>query len=125
MQPGHKRDLIGFVAVVLCATLALEGWQQWQNRRQAQALLEVVRAGDLQLISSETCVYCTRARQWLSAQRVPFSECFIEQDAACAARYQALRAPGTPLVIVRGQPQLGFNPERVRLALGKAPSAPP
>jgi glutaredoxin len=122
MATGHKRELFSFVAVVLCATLAFEAWQQWQSWRQAQALATLVRAGDLRLISSQTCVYCTQARRWLQAKALPFSECFIEQDAACAATYRALHSPGTPLVMVRGEPQLGFDPERVRRALSAQPS---
>jgi len=54
------------------------------------------------------------ARLWFTEQKVPFSECFIERDAACAAEFAANRAPGTPLLLVRGQPQLGFSPDRVK-----------
>jgi hypothetical protein len=48
---------------------------------------------------------------------VPFSECLIERDAQCQADFDATRAPGTPVILVRGVPQLGFNPERVHAAL--------
>ena len=33
--------------------------------------------------------------------------------ATCAAAYQALRAPGTPVLLVRGQALLGFDPARI------------
>jgi hypothetical protein len=54
----------------------------------------------------------------LTAHGVPFEECFIERDARCDAEYQARGAPGTPVVLVRGQPQRGFSAERVARALG-------
>jgi hypothetical protein len=28
-------------------------------------------------------------------------------------QFEALRAAGTPVLLVRGQPQLGFNPQRL------------
>ena len=48
----------------------------------------------------------------------------VERDATCMARYQAQGAPGTPLIFVRGQPQLGFSPERVLDALRQRPAPP-
>lgn len=57
----------------------------------------------------------------MTAQRVSFSECFIEQDADCAARYRALMAPGTPVLLVRGQAQIGFDPKQVLHRLQAAP----
>ncbi|MDO8420452.1 MAG: hypothetical protein Q7S90_10480, partial [Rubrivivax sp.] len=77
----------------------------------------LAQAGDIRMLSSETCPICTVARTWFTEHRVPFSECLIERDAQCKADFDAARAPGTPLIIVRGVPQLGFNPERLRQAL--------
>ena len=70
------------------------------------------------MLSSVTCVFCARARQWMQSSGVPFSECFIERDAQCAAQYQALMAPGTPVMLVRGQAQLGFDPRWINERLG-------
>lgn len=122
-QPS-RRELIGFAAVLAATALAWEGWQAWYERSQAQALAEVARPGDIRMISSVTCVFCTRARAWMTRHQVPFQECFIERDAQCRADYEALLAPGTPLLLVRGQRQLGFKPERVAEALARAPTAP-
>ena len=65
------------------------------------------------MLSSTHCVFCERARRWMTERQVPFSECFIERETDCAARYQALGARGTPTLLVRGQVQLGFNPQLV------------
>ena len=55
---------------------------------------------------------------------VPFSECFIERDTACAAQFEAARAPGTPVLLVRGQALVGFDAQRVRDTLsGAAPAS--
>jgi hypothetical protein len=45
------------------------------------------------------------------------NECLVERDAACRAEFQALRAPGTSMIVVRGQAQEGFSPARLQAAL--------
>jgi glutaredoxin len=78
--------------------------------------------GDIRMLSSTTCAYCAAARHWLQQHGVRFGECFIETDADCAAQYQAARAPGTPVLLVAGQAQLGFNAQRVHDALTAQPA---
>ena len=68
--------------------------------RLGRELAAAARPGDIVMLSSQTCPYCTQARLWLTRHRVSFSECFIERDAACAARYEALQSPGTPTLIL-------------------------
>ncbi|RQO57354.1 hypothetical protein DBR47_16165 [Paucibacter sp. KBW04] len=89
----------------------------WLARSQAQTLRELAKPGDIRMISSTTCVFCEKARRWMTAQAVPFQECFIETDAACMSEYQARGARGTPTMVVRGQTQLGFDKQRVAQAL--------
>lgn len=67
--------------------------------------------GELTMLVREDCVYCHRARAWLAAERIPFRECDIERDSACARQYAELRAPGTPVFLVRGRVQLGWSPQ--------------
>jgi glutaredoxin len=85
---------------------------------QADALRAVARPGDIRMLSSVSCIFCLKARQYLTEHRIPFEECLIERDAACLADYKRLGASGTPTLLVRGQRQLGFDPQRVTSALG-------
>jgi glutaredoxin len=85
---------------------------------QADALRAVARAGDIRMLSSVSCVFCKKARQYMTEHRIPFDECLIERDPVCLADYQRLGASGTPTLLVRGQRQLGFDPLRVTAALG-------
>ncbi|WP_338416368.1 glutaredoxin family protein [uncultured Sphaerotilus sp.] len=85
---------------------------------QADALRAVARPGDIRMLSSVSCIFCTKARQYLTEHRIPFEECLIEKDTACLADYKRLGASGTPTLLVRGQRQLGFDPLRVTAALG-------
>lgn len=112
-----RRDQL---ALGLIAGLALVGWpafQAWRDGQVGEEIARLAKPGDILMVSSETCLFCTAARRWMTAQQVPFDECLVERDGACMARFQAQGAPGTPLLFVRGQPQLGFSPERVRDAL--------
>jgi glutaredoxin len=100
--------------VVIAVALLLSQW--WAGHRQAEVGRQVAQwaaPGDLQMLSSTTCPICTQARQWFRQHGVAFDECFIETDAACRARFEATRSPGTPVIVVRGIPQVGFSPQRL------------
>ncbi|MBA2723951.1 MAG: glutaredoxin family protein [Methylibium sp.] len=111
------RSLIGLVALVAAAALANTGWGEFKAWRLGGQVAQSARAGDIEMLSSVTCPYCDAARAWFAEHEVPVRECFIERDADCAARFAALRSPGTPLLVVRGEPQVGFSAKRVAEAL--------
>jgi glutaredoxin len=107
-------------ALIVIGVAGLVGWpafQAWRAGQVGEEIARLARPHDIQMVSSETCVYCASARHWFKTHDVPFDECFVERDGACMARYQAQGGPGTPLLFVRGQPQLGFSPQRVHEAL--------
>lgn len=108
---------VGLVVLVLGVSLASQWWVGRQEGRLGDEVAALARPGDIHMLSSETCAICTIARTWFVAHNVPFTECLIERDAQCRADFDASRMPGTPVIIVRGLPQVGFNPDRVRLAL--------
>jgi glutaredoxin len=109
------------VSVVLVGVLAWGVGRVVQTQvrdGQAEALRAVARPGDIRMLSSVSCIFCTKARQYLTEHRIPFEECLIEKDTTCLADYKRLGASGTPTLLVRGQRQLGFDPLRVTAALG-------
>ncbi len=122
MLRRHWRSLAALLVLVLVVQGAADWWRERQAGQVGEQLARQARPGDIEMISSIYCVFCERARRWMTLQQVPFSECFIERDAACAARYQALGARGTPTLVVRGQPQLGFSPQQVLSRLTAAGS---
>jgi glutaredoxin len=113
MERSPRRDLIAIAAVAIAATLAFGLWQGRREARQGEEIARLARLGDIRMVSSQTCVFCDRARLWFDTHHVAYSECFIERDGACAAQYRAQNSPGTPLIWVRGQPQLGLSPTRL------------
>lgn len=101
------------LVVVALTALASWAWRSHVASGDGELLAQRVKPGDIRMISSETCGWCTAARRWMTQQRVPFDECFIERDAQCAADYRALGGRGTPTLLVRGQVVLGFDRARI------------
>jgi hypothetical protein len=112
-----RRSLLVLAALVLAASAGSSWWAARQQQDLGREVAAKVQPGDIRMLSSTTCSICTVARLWFQEHQVPFSECFIERDAACASDFEATRSPGTPVLIVRGVPQVGFSPQRVRDSL--------
>jgi glutaredoxin len=115
-RPG-ARALFGLVVVVLVVAGASQWWAGRTDQRMGAAVAALARPGDIHMLSSASCPYCARARIWMTAHKVPFSECFIERDAACRATFDRVGADGTPTMLVRNRTQRGFDPQRVLKAL--------
>lgn len=105
------------LAVVVLTALASWAWRGHVAADDAATLRRQARPGDIRMLSSETCPWCTAARRWMTQEGIPFQECFIERDATCLADYQALGAAGTPTLMVRGQRVIGFDRGRMVAAL--------
>ena len=112
-----RRSLVVLVVLVLAASGASSWWAARQQRDIGREVAAQARPGDIRMLASTTCASCAVARQWFQQHRVPFSECYIDRDAACAGEFAATGSPGTPVVIVRGVPQVGFSAQRVRDSL--------
>ncbi len=111
------RRLVSLILVVGAVWGGMQLFEAWSAQRRGSEVASLARAGDIVMVSSVTCPYCKQAREWFTEHEVAFSECFIETEPACAAAYRALQSPGTPVVVVRGQRQLGFDARRVAEAL--------
>ena len=116
-----------YVSLALIVAAVLGGvhlLQASQSDAQGQVLRDEAKPGDILMLASTTCIYCARARSWLTEQRVPFKECFIETDPACLAEFQARGGQGTPTLVVRNRTLVGFDPKQVADLLSPRPAAP-
>jgi glutaredoxin len=107
----HPWVQLGLLLAVV--TLSLQAWQDRREASLGERIAAAAVPGDLHMISSTTCGICTQARRWFTEHEVAFSECFVDRDATCRAEFERLQAPGTPVILVRGRPQLGFSPQRL------------
>ena len=116
-----KRSLLGLVAFVVIGAAAMQGFAWWSRERLGARVAAAAKPGDIHMIASVTCVYCAAARAWFIEHRVPFTECLIERDGVCADKYNALMAPGTPVMLVRGKRLIGFSAQAIADALATQP----
>lgn len=107
------RRLAPLALLALAAWTGVELIESFGSERVAKELAANARSGDIMMLSSVTCPYCEQARAYFKDHQIAFGECFIERDEACAAAYRALQAPGTPMLVVKGERQVGFSAERV------------
>jgi glutaredoxin len=104
-----KLPPLSLIVVVAMAAGASWAWRSHVKAQDAELLAQRVKPGDIRMISSETCGWCTAARRWMQDEGIAFDECFVERDAQCRADYEALGGQGTPTLVVRGQTVLGFD----------------
>ena len=61
------------------------------------------------MFSATYCPNCLNAKQFLSAQGIPFMEFDIEKSAAARNYFDKLGGRGTPFLLVNNHPIQGFN----------------
>jgi len=117
MMKTMLRRVAPLALFVAAGWLGVELLQSFGSERIGREMAANAKPGDIMMLASDTCIYCKQARAWFKEHQVAFGECSIERDPACRAAYDALQSPGTPMLVVRGQRQVGFSPERVAQAL--------
>lgn len=117
---ASRRSLLGLVLLVVAVSGASQWWAGHNERSLGREVASLAQPGDIHMIASETCAVCWRARAWFTEHKVAFTECMVEKDAACRQTFDAHGAPGTPVMLVRGKPMLGFDPVRLQQALQRA-----
>lgn len=65
------------------------------------------------MLSASWCGYCAAARNLFVKEGIAYCEYDIEQSATGAARHRALGVRGVPVILIRGDMLLGFEPARV------------
>lgn len=113
----RPKELLGLLALVLAVSLASQWWSGRHSRVVGEDIAALAAPGDIRMLSSDTCAICASARAFFTTHGVPFSECSIERDSACRAAFDATGSPGTPVLVVKGRADVGFNPERLRRLL--------
>lgn len=112
MQRGEAFGLALVMALALLISAWLRSGQEPADADQTAQLRAQLQPGQLQMISSTSCGYCTKARLWLTEQKIPFDECFVEKDEGCRQRWQQTGARATPTFVLRDQAVLGLDVPR-------------
>jgi glutaredoxin len=112
-------SLFGLLILVLAVGAASQWWSGRRAADAGTAVAALAQPGDIRMLSSVTCSVCASARAWFDQHKVAYTECQIERDAACRQTFDATGSPGTPVMLVRGQIQIGFDPTQIQDALKK------
>jgi glutaredoxin len=121
----RKNLLRALSVVVLFAVIAVGtawGVRELERHRLGERVAAAAEDGDIQMYSATTCGICKTAKKWFTAHDVPVTLCEIDRDAECRQRFRELRGKGTPLFVVRGERQVGFDRERIAAALERSGS---
>lgn len=115
-----RRSVLVLIGIILLLSAGIQLWDWRQQQQLGREIASAAKPGDIMMLASDTCEYCVMARSYMRTHAVPYTECSIERDAQCAARYQGLKSPGTPVMVVRGEAQVGFMPSKLleRLSRG-------
>lgn len=105
--------LVALVLAVIVAALAAQWWHTRSYQRFGEAMAALAMPGDIHLIASRDCEGCDIARAWLRQYRVAFTECDVDRDLRCQEAFRASGAERTPAIVVRGEVQQGFMPQRI------------
>ena len=66
------------------------------------------------LYSTRRCGYCKKAKAFMKANNINFSEYDIENDSLARAKFKNLGGTGVPLIERQGKVLFGFNKERYK-----------
>ena len=72
--------------------------------------IKALQPARVELFVTSWCKYCKLARNYLTANNIPFTEYDIEKDSQAAQRRKALDPrSGVPLAVINGKTILGFS----------------
>lgn len=111
------RTLIALALLGLAAGGTAYGVREYQRHQLGERVAAAAKEGDITMYSATTCGICKSAKRWFDAHDVPVASCEIDRDAACRQAWRDLQGKGTPLFVVRGERQVGFDRERIARAL--------
>ena len=127
---GSRLAMVGLVVLCLAVGAAIT-WRVAQRAvaqvlaaRDAEPPAEAVPNAEVRLFVTSWCPHCKRARAWLRAHRVDYTEIDVESSSTARAEHRRLNPRGgVPTLAVRGKVVGGFSEEEYRRVLA-VPSDP-
>ncbi len=69
--------------------------------------------------SSNTCPYCTLAKDYLKEKGVEFEEKNIQEDSAARKELMSMGHMGVPVLVIDGEEVVGFDQARIDQLINK------
>ncbi len=95
--------------------------QQIQQDLEQTALTAARRNVRITMYSTTWCPSCTKARAYMEAQAIPFTEHDVDRDSSARTRQKQLNPKGSvPTISIDDELLIGFGPEALEYRIAKA-----
>lgn len=74
----------------------------------------------VRMYSAEWCGVCKRAKKYMRAKRIAFTEYDIDKSQRARRKFDKLKGKGVPIFIVGNKRMNGFSPDRLQAIIKKA-----
>lgn len=104
--------------IVIVAFVLIQNWPRIQlafNPIDNQGLLPQ----DVVMYTTSWCPYCTKARKYLQAANIPFTEYDVEQSPQAYAEYERISGRGVPVLKIGNSVIQGYSPDKMRQAISQ------
>lgn len=124
--PGSRAAVVALLVLSLAVGLAV-GYRILQRalaeaaRDAEPAPAAATASGEVRLFVTSWCPHCKRAKAWLRANRVQFTEVDVEASPSARAEHRRLSPRGgVPTLAYRGKVVGGFSEDEYRRVLAAA-----
>lgn len=74
---------------------------------------------DVMVYTSNTCPYCTLAKEYLNEKGVEYTEKNVQKDAAARKELMAMGHMGVPVIVIGDEQIVGLDKAKIDSALDK------
>ena len=74
---------------------------------------------DIKIYTSNTCAYCTLAKEFLDEKGVKYSEKNIQTDKEARKELMDMGHMGVPVLVIDGEEVVGFDRDKIESLLSK------
>ena len=106
------------IALFVAAFLLIQNWARLELLIDPIDSDSVAEA-DVVLYATSWCPYCKKARGFLKAANIPYTEYDIEKSPEAYKEYQRLSGRGVPVLRIGDTVIQGYDPIRIRSAINQ------
>lgn len=128
--PARLRSLLRLIATMTLAYLlglygpdCLRQLHAWWTPAPDYAAISDHAGGALVLVSTSSCPWCAKTRDWLAAQRLSYQDCVIDESNALEPLLTQLGERAVPQLLTRDGRVIGYDPAAFQQLVTTLPTA--
>jgi glutaredoxin len=106
-----------FIASILIGFTSLATLPAVYAKSSSQSSVE---KSEVVILTASWCHYCTKTRQYLTSNKIKFTEYDIEKSNLGYQLYRSLGGKGVPVIKVGENVMYGYNPEKLKQTLNES-----